>query len=355
MDQMKRRHFMWALKAGAASVAAIEWGGIRPAYAEEQMTLANTGAIFGATVFKQFVQVPGFEAKYNVKVAQETAVVGVRVAKTMAKRGNPDFTAVAVQNIDAVQLADADCVAPYDLNIVTNFKDLLKAGIEPPRAGMEAWFGGSMLVIAGLVWNDKQATKPAKWEDLLSAKYKGRVGIPAVGWFGQMWLNAVNQSLGGTANDLSRGFDFLKELKKSEPVILENPDYAMKAFTRAEVVIAPFWNGRCFQLQEQKVPVQITYIPGSVQAADGFVLTKGSRFYKIGNDFMNNVFDPELQIGITRVLKYPPTNSKAKLPPELQHYAVNLKEMDNLIGLDYGAITKNRDQFIEQWNRILFA
>lgn len=355
MGSLSRRRFLQVLNASAAGIAASEWMSIVPAYAEDQMTLANTGSIFGETIFKQYITVPGFEAKHGTKVAVERAVIGVRVAKTLAKCGNPDFTAVATQNIEAVQLAEAGCLAPYDLNVVTNFKDLLKAGKEGPRKGMEAWFGGSMLVVASMVWNTKEASKPTKWEDLLSAKYDGRIGIPAAGWFGPVWLNAVNKYLGGSETDLTKGFEFLAEIKKRNPVVMENPDHAMKSFTRGEVVMAPFWNGRCFQLQEQKVPVEITYVPGSVQATDGFVLTKGSRFYGIANDFINNLFNPELQVAVTRVLKYPPTNSKAKLPPEIEHYGIKPSDLDNLVSLDYGTIAKARDQFIERWNRTLFS
>ena len=36
----------------------------------------------------------------------------------------------------------------------------------------------------GLVYNTKEASKPASYQDLLNPKYKGRVGIPTYGWVG---------------------------------------------------------------------------------------------------------------------------------------------------------------------------
>jgi hypothetical protein len=50
-------------------------------------------------------------------------------------------------------------------------------------------------------------------------------------------------------------------VKKNEAVIIENTDAAMKAFTREEIVIMPFWNGRTFVLQSQGVGRGSTLVP----------------------------------------------------------------------------------------------
>jgi hypothetical protein len=67
------------------------------------------------------------------------------------------------------------------------------------------------------------------------------------------------------------GIKFFAELvKKNEAVIIENTDAAMKGFTREEIVIMPFWNGRTFVLQGQGVPVDIEYVPARCWWAMGF-------------------------------------------------------------------------------------
>ena len=44
---------------------------------------------------------------------------------------------------------------------------------------------------------------------------------------------------------------------------------ALKAFTREEIWLMPFWNGRCFSLQAEGVPVDIVYPKGSFRSATG--------------------------------------------------------------------------------------
>jgi putative spermidine/putrescine transport system substrate-binding protein len=97
-----------------------------------------------------------------------------------------------------------------------------------------------VLIVMGLVYNTKEASKPASYQDLLNPKYKGRVGIPTYGWVGNSWLQVLNKTLGGNEDNVDPGIKFLAQLvKKNEAVIIENTDAAMKAFTREEIVIMP--------------------------------------------------------------------------------------------------------------------
>ena len=43
-------------------------------------------------------------------------------------------------------LAEGGCVADYDLDIVTNYKDVLNLSKEPPRKGLKNYFAGSYLM-----------------------------------------------------------------------------------------------------------------------------------------------------------------------------------------------------------------
>ncbi|MGE0714146.1 MAG: PotD/PotF family extracellular solute-binding protein [Alphaproteobacteria bacterium] len=355
-SRMTRREFVGTFGATVAAALAVEMGGAAPAFAEDRMTVSLTGGVFGQTLRRFFVQEPGLEKEIGSSVAfDDSAIQGVRAAKTIAKCGNPDFTCVQLQNVEAVQLAEGGCIQGYDLGVVTNYGDLFPITREPPRPGMEAFFGGALMFIAGAVWNTKHATKPEKWHDLLASKYKGKVGIPSAAWFGQSWLNAVNIALGGNEASYEPAFAFLTELKKNNPVIMASPDLAVRAFEREEIVIAPFWNGRCFKMQETGVPVQIAYLPGTLQVADGFVIAKGTKFTAGANRLVNNSFDPALQLKVSRALGYPPSNAKAVLPADIAHYAVPTEAMANLVRLDSAMVSRHRDAFADRWNRILFG
>jgi putative spermidine/putrescine transport system substrate-binding protein len=272
-----------------------------PAQAEENFTLASTGATWGEGLRASFVDAPKFEEKNGVRVTQEFAIDSVFTAKAMATCGNPPFSTVAVLRAEANFLALGGCLQDYDLEICTNYKEIIDSAKEPPRGQLKNWFTPFVLIVMGLVYNTKEASKPASYQDLLNPKYKGRVGIPTYGWVGNSWLQVLNKTLGGNEDNVDPGIAFLAQLvKKNEAVIIENTDAALKAFSREEIVIMPFWNGRTFVLQGQGVPVEIEYIPGTMLVGNGFPVLRGGKFLEQTNRFCNITMDGQYQMMMTQ-------------------------------------------------------
>ena len=150
------------------------------------------------------------------------------------------FTTVEALNSQAVLLAEGGCAADYDLDIVTNYKDVLSLSKEPPRKGLNNYFAGSYLMAIGLTYNTKEAAEPTSFEDLLSPKLKGRIALPSFDWFGPQFLYAVNGALGGSNDNIDRGMQFIADLvKKNNAILLSSSDAGMQAFTRGEIVAMP--------------------------------------------------------------------------------------------------------------------
>src|SRR5438067_3021170 len=331
---MNRRQFQTALGWGAASIALAELGLSGAARAEENFTLASTGATWGEGLKASFID--AFEARNGVKVTQQFAIDSVFTAKAMAACGNPPFSSVAVLQAEANFLALGGCLQDYDLDICTNYKEIIDSAKEPPRGLLKNWFTPFVLIVMGLVYNTKEASKPTSYQDLLNPKYKGRVGIPTYGWVGNSWLQVLNKTLGGNEDNVDPGIAFLAQLvKKNEAVIIENTDAALKAFSREEIVVMPFWNGRTFVLQNQKVPVDIEYIPGTMLVGNGFPVLRGGKFVEQTNRFVNITLDGQYQMGMTKRFFYPPSNGKTKLPPEMAKYAFPSDKEKNVLPIDY--------------------
>src|SRR4029077_18419615 len=321
-NDMNRRQFQAALGWGAASIALAELGLSRPARAEENFTLASTGATWGEGLRASFRGAAKFEEKNSVKVSWEHAIDSVFTAKAMASCGSPPFSTLAVLQAEGNFLALGGCLQGYDLAIVANYKDVIDTAKEPPRGALKDWFAPFVLIVMGLVYNTKEASKPASYQDLLNPKYKGRVGIPTYGWVGNSWLQVLNKTLGGNEDNVDPGIAFLAQLvKKNEAVILENTDAVMKAFTREEIVVMPFWNGRTFVLQSQGVPVDIEYIPGTMLVGNGFPILRGGKFIERTNRFVNITMDGQYQMLMTKRFFYPPSNRNAKLGSDMAKYA----------------------------------
>jgi hypothetical protein len=84
----------------------------------------------------------------------------VFTAKAMASCGNPPFSTLAVLQAEANFLALGGCLQEYDLDIRTNYKDIIDTAKEPPRGELKYWFTPFVLIVMGLVYNTKEADKP---------------------------------------------------------------------------------------------------------------------------------------------------------------------------------------------------
>ena len=350
--RINRRQFEALLGWSSAAIALSELGLAWPVRAEESFTVASTGASWGEGLRASFIEGPKFEEANKVKVTQEFGIDSVITAKAMASCGSPPFSTVSVLQAEGSFLGLGACLQDYDLGICTNYQDILDSAKEPPRGGLKNWFAAYVLVIMGMVYNTKEASKPASYRDLLNPKYKGRVGIPAYGWVGNSWLQVLNKTLGGNEDNIDPGIAFLAELmKKNQPIIIENADAGLKAFAREEIVIMPYWNGRTHVLQSQGVPVDIEYVPGTMVVAPAFPILKGGKFIELANRFCNLTMDGEYQMEMVKRFFYPPSNGKIKLPPELVKYAFPLDKEKNVVKIDYEKMNAHKSQYLDRWNK----
>jgi len=346
-----RRQFLETVGAGTATMALAPWVGLRPALAEDKFTIASTGGSYNEMIQAAFVT-GKFKEKYGASIAYSMQPESVAVSKSMTQCGNPAFTVSAQADSDAILLAEGGCLQGYDLDRIPNYKDIVPTAKLGGRKGMDAFWASFQVICFTLIWNSKQASKPESFKELWSEKYKGRVGIPAYGWYGMWWLHAVNKVFGGNEDNITPGMQAAAELvKKNNAVIIENVDQGMKAFAREEVVIAPFWNGRALTLKRDGVPVEIAYVPGSIQLGSGFVMLKGTKFQNEANEFINNSLDPAMQIEMSRRTGYPPSNRLAKLPADMAHYAIPESDLKNMVALDFDKVNARRQEYLDRWNK----
>jgi len=207
------------------------------------------------------------------------------------------------------------------------------------------------LPIIGMTWNAMEAAKPTSWQDLWNPKLKGRIAIPEFAWYGLTWLHAVNKQLGGTEDNIDKGLAAIADLvKKNDARILANQEQAIRAFTQGDIVMMPYWNGRTFGLQANGVPVDISYVPGTIQLHNGFVIPKNAPERKLANEFINSTLDGELQIEMTRRFRYPPASMTAKLPADLRQFVITQTALDNVVQLDFQKINATRAAALQRWN-----
>ena len=348
-----RRDFLYLSSLTAASLAFIERGGlVSAASAEERFTVAMDGGSWGEGIVASFIDATDFRNLHGADPAIVFGTAAVNQTKAIAECGNPSTSVVGLPDIEAVRVAEGGCLEDYDLSIVTNYPDVIEPAKLPPVGALKNWHAGIVSTVFALTWNTEEATQPQSYNDLMNPEYKGRVGIPIFTENGEPWMHGLNVALGGTADDLSPAIEWCAELARTQdPVFIENTDHCLQLFTRREIVMAPFWNGRTFQLQDAGVPVEVSYVPGTFQYAWGLHVSKGTAHRELANELVNLSLDPVYQLEMLKRTGYPPTNSKAKLPPEMANRAIPADAIPNFVSLEFGKIIASSAQNLERWNK----
>jgi len=348
------------LHAAGVSGLAIGLGpfGSLPARAESAFTVACVGGSFGEGIKQAFIVKAGFEEKYKTKVSYAfDASTGVSLAKMMAKCGDPPFSVMYLLSADQNLAGTAGCLQDYDLDIVTNYKDIIPSTVAPATGSLKNWAAPCCIGAVGLLWNRKECSKPTSWMDMMNPKYKGRIGIPGFTWIGLNWMHAFNRSLGGIEANIDPAINALKALRqKNDAVFVANVDQAHKAIASGDLVMVPYWNGRTAELQEKGSEVDITYVPGSLMLRLAFVIPKGTAHPEAANRFIQNTLNGEFQLHLAERFRYPPTSRKVKLPASMERYAIPESVLESsMVELDWSTINKHRDAHLDRWNRELMG
>lgn len=352
MSQFTRRSFNRLMALGAAGVTLGEFGPMRLARADDQFTIAMSPGSWGDLVTQSMVTGTGFEAAAGLKVAYEQDLDSVLQAKSLATCGDPAFTLWNGITANATVMAQRSCVDDYNLDVVTNYKDIYPFAVAKPQGPLEHWFAPWVIIVIGLVWNTKLATKPTSFNDMLNPQYKGKIAIPGYSFVGSTWLHGLNKFLGGDEDNVDPAMQFLGEaVRKNDAVIIDTTDQAMNLFSREEIVMAPFYNGRAAQLQEQGTPVALEYVPGTIQWGSGFTVMHGTKFPDAAQKMVNISLSPEVQLQWSKALRYPPSNMTAKLTPDLEKYQIPPGADKNFVTLDYAKIASHMSEYLDRWNR----
>jgi putative spermidine/putrescine transport system substrate-binding protein len=344
MVSISRRSVLKVAGVGMASaVVAPKWFASSEAQARA-FTWAATGGTWGDTIKRVFID--PFAQAQSLQPVHSAQLESIAMSKILASCGSAPFDVSNGPQADYDLLNDSQCLEPYDPAIVKSLGDIY------PEAKQGDFYVAFNILLFGMAWNTKEASKPASFKDLLLDKYKGRIAIPAYGWYGMPWLHAVNKELGGNEDNITPGITAVAEMvKKNKAIIIENADHGTRVMESGEVVIMPYWNGRTARLQEAKIPAAFELVPGTVSVGTGFSITKGSPYVKQAQQLVEMTLDPAKQIEFTKWSKYPPSHKGAKLPPELEGIAIPPGALEKAAKLNWKKVNDYRSQYLERWNK----
>ena len=343
---MKRREILTRLGLGTVWTLFGATTLVVPAMAERPFTWASTGGAWGQHLERIFVEKGGFTTLTGLHPQHAFQLEAIATSKIMASRGVPPYDISDHGQAEVVMMNDAGLILPYETALMPNYADVFDT------AKLGDYYASTSFLLFGLVWNAKEIpTAPASFQELLNPKYKGRVGIPAFGWYGMYWLHGLNKALGGNEDNITPGINFARELvRKNKAVIIQNADSGKRLMEQGDIIINPFWNGIAYQMQGDGVPMQFGSVPGTLAIGTGFVILKGTPYVEAANRFINLTLDPKLQVEFSSWNMYPPTNEKAVLPAKLDHIKVTKAQLANTVALDWKKVAAHRADYLKRWD-----
>ncbi len=314
----------------------------------KKITVMAVGGSWGDAI-REFIGDP-FGKKHGIEVAYDQRPNAQQIAALQAMRGNPTIETVELGSTRLGHAIALDLLAPINPKNAPNFAAVDPAHRNPYYADryMAPW---ALTFDTRLV--DKAAADAQGWKLLLDRKLKGRVAVPKFGWMGEMWMHALNLSLGGSYDNFDPAVEFCRKVvRENDGLVMESNDHGMKLFTSGEIAAAPFWTGRTFMLQDQGVPVAFTYPQGWVPYGSGFVVVKGTGNEEWAERFIDLSLSPEVQVKVAKKFSYLPTNTQAlALVKDLPRLVIDKGDLAKAQKLDYEKMYRFSDKYLERVNR----
>jgi spermidine/putrescine-binding protein len=317
------------------------------ALAATTLTVMTVGGSWGDAI-KTMIARP-FAEKHGVKLAWDNRPNAQQIAAIQAMRGNPtaDTAEMGGSRVGhAVSLGLLDKIDPAK---APNF-----ARVHPSFKN-DYWAARGVAPFV-LVFNTEHVSKQEAlekgWDLLLDPKLKGRVAIPKFGWMGEMWLNAVNLSRGGSYDNLDISVELArKAINQNNGLVMASNDQGMKMFTSREILAAPFWTGRTYQLADKGVPLDFAYVNGWSFYGFGFSLLRGGKNQDLVTQYIDFSLSPEVQLAVARRFSYLPTLKGLEIPDDLPRVKVAPTDLDKAANIDYSQVIKYSDKHLERWNK----
>jgi putative spermidine/putrescine transport system substrate-binding protein len=207
-----------------------------------------------------------------------------------------------------------------------------------------------------LIYNTQQIkSAPTSWNAIWDASYKGKIVVPGIPDTMGILVTVIATKLAGgdTSGDLAKGWQKMVELAPLVQTWDPKPD-AFPFIINGTGVIGTGWNARAQYWHTDSKGVLGVALPkeGSVMQINMINLVAGSKNQAAAELFINFALSPQAQKSFTEAMFYGPTNKKAEISPEALA-RTGAAAMPNMIPLDWIELARTREQFTQQWRRVV--
>jgi putative spermidine/putrescine transport system substrate-binding protein len=330
--------------AGCGSDESSNGSGSGKEFDGRTLTIASYGGALDETVVKHVVE--KFKEETGAEVVLDPSY---QFGQLISEKESPSVDLAYLDDARVIEAGDLGLLEKLDPSKISNWDNLYPEAIDKGQYGV-AWVFGSY----GIVYNkDKVDKEPTSWDDLWNSAYKGKIAVnDLVSNGGVQAFVAAGKLDGGDEKNIDPSFERYKELAPNLLTVSASTAQLTDMLTRGEVWIAPWWDGRALNLQDNIDTI------GFVRPEEGayativeFSIPKGTKNADMAYKFIDMALDAEAQKGFAEDMYYGPTNKTVELPEELASRVVYGDDVKDLQFVDWKYIATVRSEWINRWNQ----
>ncbi|ADZ91673.1 ABC transporter substrate-binding protein [Marinomonas mediterranea] len=330
-------------KVREAIIAAACSFGIAQGYAAESVNFVSWG---GSTqdAQKEAWATP-FTGQTGIKVIQDGPTDYGKL-KAMVESGNVQWDLVDVEVDFAYRAAKEGLLEPLDFSVID------KTNIDPRF--VSDYGIGSFYFSFVLAYNmGKLSGQPANWSALFDTEtFPGKRALYKWPSPGVIELALLADGVAESdlyPLDLDRAFKKLDTIKK-DIIWWGGGAQSQQLLASGEVSMGQFWNGRIFALQEDGVPVGVSWKQNLVMS-DFLVIPKGAKNKDAAMKFLAYSTSAQGQADFAELTAFSPINSEssALISDDLMAFMPTTYS-DDQVSLDYKYWAEHGPDIAKKWN-----
>ncbi|MBT9290920.1 extracellular solute-binding protein [Prosthecodimorpha staleyi] len=339
-----RRSFLQT-SAGLAGLAAFDL----PAFSQSDKFIVNMFGGRWEDDWRKFVM-PKF-AKQIGKPFDLDIGLGMGWISNFRAAGpdRPPFPAVMLNEKYTAMIRNDGFFEELTPALVPNMADLIEPAILKGKTAVTG-----MLAPLVLAYRKDMVDRPPKgWADLWDARFRGKLGLYKItNSAATMMALWAGEHFGSGRSDVATAVAKFKELAPFPQI-----GYSAQLtplMTQGQIAVAPIDIGEVKAMQEQGIPVDyVVPAEGMFVFDHSFSVFKSHPNKKLGEDYINFVLSPEIQLWMAENWLIAPTNKTVKLPASLQKWPLQADIVSKAIRFDWDETLALIPKLNDLWDRTI--
>ncbi len=332
----------------SASVGVLAFGAVgSSAHAQQQITVATWGGLFGKTLEEHFIR--PFELATGIKVNTTFGGSAFNKQKIEAERNQPRIDVLTMVVGDAIDAYNKGLIVALDPKKIPNLNGIIDFGVKKDANGNI--FGAGLWVTSfGIAYRtDKVDFAINSWNDLANTKLRNKLGLPSPKYQNSYFVWWMNH-LGGNHEDSNRGFARIKGLSKNFILEFDASVQAVQKLAQGEIWASPLLDTTANQLIAQGVPIKfIIPVEGGPGGVDVISQVKGGPNPEGAARFINFVLENRQAEAACNALVLRCVVKGAKVSEKNQGRIISDADVARLIAPDETLINHKKSEWLEAW------